>query len=91
MTEKKWIWTNGNPVITAYWGGNEPGNYLGNENCAETNRMVGQSVRTPKPGEWNDANCATKMGPHQADWGLKAALNKNGQNLSEQWTKYNKT
>ncbi|XP_037636694.1 asialoglycoprotein receptor 1-like isoform X2 [Sebastes umbrosus] len=51
IIEGIWMWVDGTPVTTTYWGEDQPNSYDGNQDCGET---VQKSLGV---GEWNDDGC----------------------------------
>ncbi|KAM7393959.1 hypothetical protein PAMP_020792 [Pampus punctatissimus] len=53
-TEGTWKWVDGSPVITSYWGYNEPNSHQGtDEDCGEIKLMNQEN-------KWNDKPCESK-------------------------------
>ncbi|XP_027134739.1 CD209 antigen isoform X4 [Larimichthys crocea] len=50
-TEGTWKWVDGTPLITSYWGPNEPNNAHGGEDCGEL------YIYRPPYKNWNDSKC----------------------------------
>ncbi|XP_037636688.1 CD209 antigen-like protein C isoform X9 [Sebastes umbrosus] len=51
IIEGRWMWVDGTPVTTTYWGENQPNSYDGNQDCGETVQ------RSSGVGDWNDDGC----------------------------------
>ena len=47
-----WFWVDGSRATYTYWGGGEPNNAKGNEDCTQ---MI------PRNGKWNDAPCSLTL------------------------------
>ncbi|XP_037635390.1 CD209 antigen-like protein A [Sebastes umbrosus] len=52
IKEGTWMWVDGTPVTTTYWGVDQPNSYDGNQDCGET---VQKELGV---GEWNDDGCS---------------------------------
>ncbi|XP_074505162.1 uncharacterized protein LOC141775571 isoform X1 [Sebastes fasciatus] len=51
IIEGIWMWVDGTPVTTTYWGEDQPNSYDGNQDCGETVQ------KSSGVGEWNDDGC----------------------------------